>query len=254
MRIPSIVAVGRPGQEAAPELVGADEQLRQVDELLEEFDDLGLRGRRGVPRHVLPPHGALARELGDEFVGAGVAPAVAANLVEDDLAHAVDHAEVGEAGRGEELREGELSGESAVDGEEGQGDGAGDVAAVGVDLGVELLERARAVGRAELQHVIHAVDDLVEHEEDLGVDEGEAFEGAFDSGLAAAKGEEGLCGAQGGVGLSIRVLKPGNVCGGVNVDLDALLDARGDASLHLVDLFKSCSERFHEACASFDWK
>ena len=140
-----------------------------------------------------------------------------------------------------------------MDGEESEGDGAGDVATIGVDISVEIFQWAGAIGRAELEHVVHAVDDLVQDEDDFGVDEGEAFEGAFDAGFGAAEGEECFCGAEGRVGFGAGVFETVGVFGGVDVDVYARFDAGGDAAFHFVDLDEGCGEGVCEAGAGFDW-
>lgn len=66
-------------------------------------------------------------------------------MLQNDFADTVDHAEMGQACGRKVLWEGQLGGESGVDGEEGDGYGAGDIAAVGVDLGVEVFKGAGAV-------------------------------------------------------------------------------------------------------------
>lgn len=68
-----------------------------------------------------------------------------ADLFKYNLADAIDQAEMGEAGGGQVLGQGKLGAEGSVDGEEAEGYGAGYVAAVGVDFGVEVFEGAGAV-------------------------------------------------------------------------------------------------------------
>jgi hypothetical protein len=113
-----------------------------------------------------------------------------ADLGAEGLPRPVDEAEEGQAGRGQELRQGQLGGQGLVHGVEREGDGPGEVAAVGVDVGVDVLEGAGPVGGAHLQHVVHLVDHLAEHEDGLGVDDGEAREGALEPGLGGAVGQE----------------------------------------------------------------
>lgn len=71
------------------------------------------------------------------------------------------------SGTGQELRERQFGNEGRLDGEEGEGDRSGDVTAVRVEQGVELLERTGPVGGAQGGHIFHTVNDLVEDEEDL---------------------------------------------------------------------------------------
>lgn len=63
-------------------------------------------------------------------------------MLEYDLADAIGETEVGEAGGGQVLGQGELGDEGGVDGEEGESYG---VAALGIDFGVEVFEGAGAV-------------------------------------------------------------------------------------------------------------
>ena len=90
-----------------------------------------------------------------------------ANSIDNDSADFVHHPQVRHAGARQELRERQFGDEGGSDGEESEDDGGGDIATVRVEQRVELLERTGSVGGAQGGHVFHAVDDLVEDEEDL---------------------------------------------------------------------------------------
>jgi len=160
-------------------------------------------------------------------------------FLQDDFSHTVDHAEVGETGGGDVLGEGKFGGEGAVDGEEGEGYGAGYVAAVGVDFCVEVFEGTGAVCCSELKHVVHSIDDLVEYKEYLTVDQCQTLERSFDARLSAAEREESFGCCDRGVGFGAGALEASEVSRGVDVDLFARFNAESDAPFHFIDLAQS---------------
>ena len=99
---------------------------------------------------------------------------------------------MGKTGRGKKLGQRKFSREGSVNCKESQGDRASDVSTIGVYFSVVFLQWTGTIRRTELQHIIHSVGDLMKYEDDLGVYQSQAFEGAFDSWLITAEGEESL--------------------------------------------------------------